>query len=127
MHLEIEADRVLWDILDDEAVIIHVDSSEYFGLNVTGTWLWQQLVEAPRSEDDLARALTATGHPEREAAHEASAFAQALVEADLVASEATPGKGGAGPTTNLGSAPADPAAPTLTKLGELETLLLSGE
>jgi hypothetical protein len=29
--------------LDGEAVVLHVESGMYFGLDVTGTWIWSRL------------------------------------------------------------------------------------
>ena len=31
--------------LDDEAVLLHLDTKMYFSLNVTGLWIWQQLCD----------------------------------------------------------------------------------
>ena len=33
------ADKVAWRVVDGDAVIVHADSSAYYGLNSTGTFI----------------------------------------------------------------------------------------
>jgi len=54
----VNQDSVTWRMIDDEAVIVHAGTSEYFSLNQLGTWLWG-LLEKPRTTADLISALGA--------------------------------------------------------------------
>jgi hypothetical protein len=47
---------VLFRDLEGEAVLLHLESGTYFGLNETGTLLWD-LLKKPRSPEELANAL----------------------------------------------------------------------
>jgi hypothetical protein len=51
-----------WRIVDGEAVVVNVESSYYYGLNRTGTFVWRALSEAPRSAADLAADLSGAFH-----------------------------------------------------------------
>ncbi|MBI5093554.1 MAG: PqqD family protein [Candidatus Hydrogenedentes bacterium] len=42
--------------LDDEAVILHVTSGKYFGLNEVGQFIWQRIHE-PAKVGDLCKAV----------------------------------------------------------------------
>jgi hypothetical protein len=46
-----------WRIVDDEAVIVNIETSYYYGLNQTGTLVWLLLVEAPHTLDAVAARL----------------------------------------------------------------------
>lgn len=53
MHYEVNTENALWRVLDGEAVIISVETSHYYSLNKTGTFIWGLLAEGPMSRDDL--------------------------------------------------------------------------
>ena len=117
--------RVTWRVVDDEAVIVHTETSEYFSLNQSGTWLWS-LLQTPRTLPDLTTALSARYERDASAtAADVEAFVAHLERAGLLL-RAHPGPvtGAAVDTTP----PRDPyEAPQLVKFGDLETLILSGE
>ena len=120
----VDRDRVTWRIVDDEAVVVHAETSDYFSLNASGTWLWTVL-ELPRTAQALAEALSARyGHPAADAAADVDAFLAQLAGARLlVTTEAT-----AAPVASGGAPPRDPyEPPQLVRFGNLETLILSGE
>ena len=50
--------RVLFRNLDGEAVLLHLDSGKYFGLNEVGTRIWELLAEH-RETGAVCRALLA--------------------------------------------------------------------
>lgn len=52
----INRDNARWRIVDGEAVVIHLINTHYYSLNRTGTFLWNLLLEADRTLDDLAAA-----------------------------------------------------------------------
>lgn len=122
-HVVNRAD-VTWRVVDDEAVLVHAQTSEYFSLNESGTWLWG-LLEAPRTAADLTAALSARYRREGgETAADVEAFVARLEQAGLLTQVASAG-------TPAGPAPAPPRdpyePPQLVKFGDLETLILSGE
>ncbi|HEX6975012.1 MAG TPA: PqqD family peptide modification chaperone [Vicinamibacterales bacterium] len=43
-------DAVVFRELDGEAVLLNLDSGQYFGLNAVGTRIWQLLAEAKRPQ-----------------------------------------------------------------------------
>lgn len=78
-------EHVLSRKLDDEMVLLNLDSGEYFGLNDTGTRVWELLADG-RSREEVIERLTeefevagevATGH--------VAALCAELLEAGLLA------------------------------------------
>lgn len=121
-----EQDRLAWRIIDDEAVIIHSETSDYFSLNQSGTWLWT-LMDVPRTPEHLTEALSARyARPAGETRADVEAYLEQLTRAGLVRQAAEPvappvtAAGGAGPRDAY-------EPPQLVKFGNLETLILSGE
>lgn len=115
---------VTWRVVDDEAVLVHAQTSEYFSLNESGTWLWG-LLEAPCTAADLTAALGARyRRGAGDTAADVEAFLSRLEQAGLVTPVASSGT--AAPPSTV--APRDPyEPPQLVKFGDLETLILSGE
>lgn len=50
-------DKVLFQKLGDEAVILHLDSEEYFGLDHVGTRMWEVLTTEGSVEKALPKLL----------------------------------------------------------------------
>jgi hypothetical protein len=50
-------EHVLSRKLDDEMVLLNLDSGEYFGLNDTGTKVWELIADG-RSREDVVDTLT---------------------------------------------------------------------
>jgi hypothetical protein len=128
-RLQANTDIAAWRIVDGEAVIVHAVSSAYYGLNSTGTFIWESIVSEPMASHDIADRVTdrigVTGDSIRD---EVEAFLASL-EAEGLACEAA----GAPVTSPTAAASAPPAAggpfvpPRLARFGELEQLVLSGE
>ena len=122
--------NVAWRIADDEAVLLHADSSAYFGLNQTGTLLWAQLAEHPMTLEQLT---TSARHffPDAPAGlpGEISTFIDQLRELDLIeceeSTEAAAPRPAPKPTKGTKAPPWE--APAVERFGELEKLILSGE
>lgn len=125
----VDPEKVAWRVLDDEAVLIHLENSDYFGLNPAGAWLWSRLSEEPRSVEQIAGLLaTRFGIGAAQAAAEAGTFLEQLRRAALL--ETGPADAGAAsgsepPVAGDESAPYE--APQLVKFGDLDTLILSAE
>ncbi len=121
------AGAATWQVVDDEAVVIHTETSEYFGLNLSGTLLWGLLADGARSDDELVEAISLR-YPlsEAEARDHVSSFMSRLEQAGLIeqverAEQPESAVVAQTPTTD----PYEP--PDLVKFGDLETLILSGE
>jgi hypothetical protein len=128
-HYHIDDAGVAWRVVDNEAVLLHADSSEYFGLNQTGTRLWAHLADHSSTIDQLTEwARTSFSDTPPDLAAQVSGFVDELLEHKLIET------GDADPTTaepataeeELGEVPPW-EAPTVQRFGELEKLILSGE
>jgi hypothetical protein len=121
--------NVAWRVADDEAVLLHAETSAYFGLNEVGTILWCRLAEQELSLDQLtdwARKRFADTPPRLR--EDIAAFLEQLAAPGLVA--AIEGGDPTAPTTSELVPPAATPkweAPVLQQFGELEKLILSGE
>jgi alkanesulfonate monooxygenase SsuD/methylene tetrahydromethanopterin reductase-like flavin-dependent oxidoreductase (luciferase family) len=123
-RFRIDEANVAWRITDDEAVVLHADSSAYFGLNRVGTAIWIRLTESPMTVDQLTawagRAFTGT--PDS-AADDITEFVEALQGGDLLIAEE--GTAGDVESTTGQAIPWD--KPVAECFGQLEKLILSGE
>lgn len=118
-------EHVTWRVVDDEAVIVHAKTSEYFSVNQSGTWLWN-LLDTPRTLLDLSAALGVRyPHEGARTAADVEAFVAQLELAGLLR-EQDPRESVV--TGAEAPPPRDPyEPPQLVKFGDLETLILSGE
>ncbi|HEY1267256.1 MAG TPA: PqqD family protein [Candidatus Binatia bacterium] len=126
-HYAINTQQVTWEITDGEAVIIHFETSAYYGLNASGTYAWLQLAEGPAEVRDLAERIAMRyGQLPNSVAADLDGFLQNAISEGLIIP--APGNGAAGPRmAETTSAAGAYEAPRLTKFGELEKLILSGE
>ena len=126
MHYRVVDDNVAWRVADKEAVLLHADSSAYFGLNQTGTLLWTQLAEHPMTLDQLT-GWARSRFPDAPAGvrDEIAAFVDSLVEHDLLGSADT--AEASAPRAAAGEETPPWESPSLERFGELEKLILSGE
>ncbi len=121
----VNAETATWRVVDEEAVIIQVQTSEYFSLNRSGTLVWSQLAERHHSPEQMAAWLgQRCGREPAAVAPDVSAFFEQLQAARLLVD-------GQGPQP-LPDPPAAQSvlsyeAPQLVRFGDLETLILSGE
>lgn len=117
-----------WRVADTEAVLLHADSSAYFGLNRSATRLWATLAEQPLTEAQLtAWARQAFLDPPPGLPAEVSAFLERLVELRLVERVEPEAAGAPNPLAGQQPAPEAWEAPAVELFGELEKLILSGE
>lgn len=81
----IPVERVRWNVIQDEAVLINVATSYYYSLNKTGTLVWTQLLERPRTLDELTQTVVATWKRDPAAARaELVAFLKHMLEDQLI-------------------------------------------
>lgn len=130
MRYQASEARVAWRVVEGEGVLLHAETSGYFGLNRTGTQLWQQLAARPMSVDELAAWIRErlSGAPE-DPAVDVAAFIAQLLQHDLI-DAAAPGQEQPPPdpaTQTLDSESAVYEPPLVSPFGALEKLILSGE
>jgi hypothetical protein len=130
MRYQANGSRVAWRIVEGEGVLLHAETSGYFGLNRTGTLLWQQLAARPSSVEELGAWVGEhlLGAPEDPSVQVAAFIAQ-LLQHDLI-DAAVPGAEQLSPDQPASLLEADGAEyepPLVSPFGELEKLILSGE
>jgi hypothetical protein len=122
--------NVAWRVTDGEAIVLHADSSAYFGLNLSGTMLWAQLAEHPMTADELAswaqRHFTGTPATLLQEIH---TFIEQLQTGNLLETADETGAPSASLDAVDATAPGTQPweAPVAECFGELEKLILSGE
>ena len=133
----INSENAAWRIVDGEAVILSADTTHYYSLNRSGTFLWQLLLEQDLSVDELAAGLAEhSGQPTSEVAGEVATLIERLHSDQLILEESN-GDGGAGrPVSELVAevvagletgADSEYEHPVLQKFDTLEKLIVSGE
>ena len=124
MRYQVDESAVAWRIVDNEAVLLHADSSAYFGLNRSGTALWTRLAEAPHSAEELAQWARSAfpGAPDPNGS--VASFLEELEELQLVQRHEAPGPS---PVASAASPGGPWESPAVERFGELEKLILSGE
>lgn len=82
-------EHVLSRKLEDETVLLNMDSGEYFGLNDTGTRVWELLTEG-RGREEIARRLAEEFEVAAEAASDhVASLCEELLAAGLLAAGGT--------------------------------------
>ena len=82
-------EHVLARKLEDEMVLLNLDSGEYFGLNDTGTRVWELLADGRSSEEVIERLTEEFEVASEVASSHVSTLCNELIEAGLLAA-ATP-------------------------------------
>jgi Coenzyme PQQ synthesis protein D (PqqD) len=130
MHYRANTEKVVWRIVDGEAVLVHADTSAYYGLNATATYIWEALVSASVSREEIGRHLSVRyGAAADTVLTDVDAFLATVGKESLIV-DATGSNGHATDEPRAIDALRPPRryeAPSLTRFGELEKLVLSGE
>ena len=121
----IDPQKSAWRIVDGEAVLIHAETTYYYGLNGTGTWVWQQLLEDDLSAEMLCRRLGGEIDGER-ATLEIADFLSGLEEEELI-EPASPSQSEAAPEQVGAALSVEWSAPEMTRYSTLEDLIVCGE
>jgi hypothetical protein len=58
LRFSIPRDQVVWRMTDGEATVIHTGSTNYYGLNPTGTFIWNLLDQRDASLDEIVDAVS---------------------------------------------------------------------
>lgn len=130
MRYRANTEKVVWRIVDGEAVLVHADTSAYYGLNSTATHVWEALVSASLTRDDIARRLSARYGAATEALLDDVDVFVATVGKEALVVEGPEPNGSAAEALSTSDARRSESRyepPTLTRFGELEKLVLSGE
>lgn len=132
MRFRVSDAKVAWRVVDGEGVLLHAETSAYFGLNWTGTLIWEQLAIRQASVDELAGWIRdrIVGVPV-DVVFELKAFIADLRRLDLL-DQVEDGDGDAAPIPTPARGELDPEGivyepPVVLPFGELEKLILSGE
>lgn len=81
-------EAITWRKTGDEAVILNLESSEYYSANEAGTFVWE-LFSAGKKQDKIAAALAEEyGIPPAQAAKDTSDFLKELAKLKIIAPEA---------------------------------------
>jgi Coenzyme PQQ synthesis protein D (PqqD) len=81
------ADEVIFRVLGDEAVILNLATSRYFGLNGVGTRLWQLIAEHGSEEKVIEAFLAEYEVEEKQLRHDLADLIRQLTQRGLVQSE----------------------------------------
>ena len=130
MRFCVNDDRVAWRVVDGEGVLLHAETSAYFGLNRTGTLIWQQLARQTMSAAELDGWIRhRIPDAPADLAGDLGAFLAQLSDLDLLDQVDDQEN----PSARLPAAGDEPDAdtvyesPVVMPFGELEKLILSGE
>lgn len=77
--------NVLIRFLDQESVLLNLETERYFGLDAVGTRMWQVLTAAPNVEAALAQLLEEYDAPEERLRTDLASLLEHLVENGLIA------------------------------------------
>ncbi len=58
MKYRVNSSLATWRVLDGEAVIINNETSYYYSLNKTGTYIWSLLVDDEMSVDEIIESVS---------------------------------------------------------------------
>lgn len=83
--IKVRESAVVWRTLDDQTVLLALDSSTYLQLNATGTLLWPMLVEGTTRAALIATLVAHFGVDERRAAADVDAFLDGCRQQRLLA------------------------------------------
>lgn len=118
----INPEKSAWRVVDGEAVLIHAETTYYYGLNASGTWIWQQLLEDDLSAEVLADRLAEQGGASTAA--EIAAFLRELESEDLIE---TTNDSATTEDRSARSLDQEWVAPEMTRYSTLEDLIVCGE
>lgn len=80
----INKDKITYRIVDNEAVILNLDTGEYYSLDATGTFIWK-LLEKKAGIDELSdKVANEYGISEKEAMRDLKSLIKDLVLEEMV-------------------------------------------
>ena len=126
-RVQANTDIAAWRIVDGEAVIVHADTSAYYGLNATATFIWETILSEALATREIADRLGGRfGVASDLVRPDVESFLAGMEQEGLVRDG-----GGTGSTVPHSNGIAKVAGtyvpPQVERFGELEQLVLSGE
>lgn len=82
--IKVRESAAVWRQIDDETVLLALDSSTYMGVNHTGTQLWPAMVEGATRAELVGRLVSRFDVDEQRAAEDVEAFVQACRDLGLL-------------------------------------------
>lgn len=123
-----DQENVAWRLADGEAVVLHADTSAYFGMNQSATVLWAHLAEHPMTPEDMSDwARSRFSDAPVGVQDEIMTFLEQLQQGGLVVQEDADGTQPQLASVASDAAPLPWETPVAERYGELEQLILSGE
>jgi hypothetical protein len=85
--IKVRDGAAVWRQVDDETMLLALDSSMYLGLNHTGTEVWPMMVNGATREELVERLVSLFGIDAERAAADIDAFVAACDEHDLLVTQ----------------------------------------
>lgn len=129
----VNQENTAWREVDGEVVVINGDTTYYYSLNKTGSYLWRLLLEGGAGIDSITQRLAAQYQKQtKELGPHVEGFVRLLEEEALITSgSSSDGQGLPVSHTNASPARDHPSTPyqepRLVKYDTLEKLIVSGE
>jgi hypothetical protein len=82
------AEAITWRKTGDEAVILNLETSEYYSANETGTFIWEQLNSGGKIGRIAAALAEEYGIPKEQAERDTHAFLAELAKLKILGPEA---------------------------------------
>ena len=124
----IDQDNCAFRIVDGEAVLIHSETTFYYGLNEVGTKVWQMLLDSDVTVDEVAWKLHGdSGEPPAELVAATAAFLGELANEQFLTKGGGVTAGHSDPTTPLTAPDAPDWMPQINKYDSLDELIITGE
>lgn len=129
MRFQANTDTAAWRFVDGEAVIVHAETSAYYGLNASASFIWEAILEESLAAREIGQRVGGQFGVDSETIQgDVEAFLASLAAEGLVREGNVPVKGAAVPgKTGQAGANGSYEPPRLERFGELEQLVLSGE
>jgi len=120
---------VSWRKLENEAILIHLETNYYYSLNSTGTMVWEKLLKTERDVDGVVDDILGQyeGQP-GEVRKDIQKLLKQLSREKLIITKTGPKAGARVEKKKAAKRSRTPyLAPSLTKFDKLEKLLICGE
>jgi sensor histidine kinase YesM len=81
------SENIIWREVSDEAVLLNVDTSNYYTLNTIGTEVWKMLCDKKKIEDVVSAMNKKYDEPEEKIARDVRSLLKELQEEKLIRME----------------------------------------
>ena len=84
MRYQIDPEKIVWRNIDDEAIILNLDSGVYYGLNKTGSLIWTLLSQKSATENIIGELSSSYGISKKQATQDVLAMLEGLAKESLI-------------------------------------------